>query len=208
MTWIASARLLAIVRYRQAGDLDRVLAALRRGGMEQLEVTLDTPGALAAIERASAAGAPAGAGTVRTPDDVRAAVDAGAAFVVSPGLFEPVIEAAAALAVDVLPGALTPTEVARAAELGAVAVKLFPASLGGPRYVRSLRGPFPDVPLVPTGGIGVDDVAGYLEAGADCVGLGGELVGRSAPRDDRELERIAEAASAAIEAAEAARPPT
>lgn len=207
MTWIASARLLAIVRYREAGDLGGVLDAVRRGGIDLLEITLDTPGALATIERASGAGAVVGAGTVRTPDDVRAAADAGAAFLVSPGLFEPVIEAAREHAIDVLPGALTPTEVARAAELGAAAVKLFPASLGGPRYVRSLRGPFPDVPLVPTGGIGVGDVAAYLEVGAGCVGLGGELVGRSAPRDDRELERIAEAASAAVAAAAAAPTP-
>lgn len=200
MPWITSQRVLAIVRYREPGDLLEVLEALRLGGIGLLEVTLDTPGALPAIERAGA-GAAVGAGTVRTPDEVRAAADAGAAFVVSPGLFEPVVEAARDRGIDVVPGALTPTEVARAAELGAAAVKLFPASLGGPRYVRSLRGPFPDIPLVPTGGIGVDDVAAYLEAGADVVGLGGELVGRAPPHDREALGRIRAAAEAAVAAA-------
>jgi 2-dehydro-3-deoxyphosphogluconate aldolase / (4S)-4-hydroxy-2-oxoglutarate aldolase len=207
MGWDASARVLGIVRFRSGGRIDHVLDALSDGGIASLEVTLDTPGALEAIERSAGAGRVVGAGTVRSPEEVAAAAGAGSAFVVSPVVSETVIEAANARGVDVLPGAFTPTEVARAVELGATAVKLFPASLGGPRYVRSLRGPFPDVPLVPTGGIAVNDVAAYLDAGASCVGLGGELVGRVAPVSDDALDRIRAAAAVAVAAAAAAPPP-
>jgi 2-dehydro-3-deoxyphosphogluconate aldolase/(4S)-4-hydroxy-2-oxoglutarate aldolase len=194
---------LAIVRYRAACDLDSVLEALREGGITQLEVTLDTPGALDAVARERAAGRPVGVGTVVAADDVRAAAAAGAAFVVGPGVMPAMVSAAVELGVDAIPGALTPTEILGACELGATAVKLFPAPVGGPAYVRALRGPIPDVPFVPTGGIAVDDVRHYLDAGATCVGLGADLVGREPPRDADELELIAERAAKAVAAAEA-----
>jgi 2-dehydro-3-deoxyphosphogluconate aldolase / (4S)-4-hydroxy-2-oxoglutarate aldolase len=207
MAWDPAAKVLGIVRYRGGGDVKAVLASILEGGIGMLEVTLDTPGALTAIERFADAGAVIGAGTVLTPDDVAAAADAGAAFLVAPVVSDIVVSAARDRGVDVVPGALTPTEVARAAELGAAAVKLFPASLGGPRYLRSLRGPFPDVPLVPTGGVAVDEVPAYLAAGASCVGLGGELVGRTAPRDAAGFAEIRERAAAAVAAAAAAEAP-
>lgn len=203
MAWSGSARLLAIVRYRQECDLAAVFSALREGGIGQVEVTLDTPGALEVVRRERAAGRGVGVGTVLSADGVRAAAEAGAAFLVSPGVKPAIVEAAVGLGVDVIPGALTPTEILIACDLGAAAVKLFPAPVGGPAYVRALRGPIPDVPLVPTGGIAVEDARAYLDAGANCVGLGADLVGRTPPNTPRELDVVAERAAKAVAAAEA-----
>jgi 2-dehydro-3-deoxyphosphogluconate aldolase/(4S)-4-hydroxy-2-oxoglutarate aldolase len=203
MAWDGSAKVLAIVRYRVACDLAAVLAALREGGIAQLEVTFDTPGALDVVGRERAAGRAVGVGTVIGADDVRAAVTAGAAFVVGPAVMPPMLAAAVEAGIDAVPGAFTPTEILRARDLGAAAVKLFPAPVGGPAYVRALRGPIPDIPFVPTGGVVVDDVRAYLDAGATCVGLGADLVGREPPRDATELELIAERAAKAVAAAQA-----
>jgi 2-dehydro-3-deoxyphosphogluconate aldolase / (4S)-4-hydroxy-2-oxoglutarate aldolase len=198
--WDASARLLGIVRYRGAGDVDGALGALVRGGIDLVEVTLDTPGALDAVERGRRAGWSIGVGTVLEPDHVNRSVDAGAAFVVSPGVVTGVVERAIELGVDVVPGAFTPTEIIRAHTMGGSAVKLFPASLGGPSYLRALLRPFADVPLVPTGGISIEDVGAYLAAGAACVGLGTALVGERSPTNDTELGAISERAAAAVAA--------
>ena len=198
--WDTSARVLGIVRYRDAGDIDGALGALVRGGIRLVEVTMDTPGALDAVERGSRSGWSIGVGTILEPDQVDRSVDAGAAFVVSPGIVPGVIDRALALGVDVVPGAFTPTEVMRAHGMGVRAVKLFPASLGGPGYLRALLGPLPHVSLVPTGGITIRDVSGYLAAGATCVGLGGALAGESPPATEPELEAISERAAAAVAA--------
>jgi 2-dehydro-3-deoxyphosphogluconate aldolase/(4S)-4-hydroxy-2-oxoglutarate aldolase len=196
--WNASAKVLGIVRYRSAGDVEAAVEALVRGGIGAVEVTLDTPGALDAVERARRAGLSIGVGTVLEPDQVSRCVDAGAAFVVSPGTVNDVIERALALDIDVVPGAFTPTEIIRAHSSGAAAVKVFPASLGGTAYLRTLRGPLPDVPLVPTGGIGIEEVGDYLAAGAVCVGLGGALVGREPPANASEADAIAERTALAV----------
>jgi 2-dehydro-3-deoxyphosphogluconate aldolase/(4S)-4-hydroxy-2-oxoglutarate aldolase len=198
--WDASARLLGIVRYRGAGDVDGALEALVRGGIGLVEVTLDTPGALDTVERGRRAGWSIGVGTVLEPDDVDRSVDAGAAFVVSPGVVPGVVERALEMGVDVVPGAFTPTEIIRAHTMGGSAVKLFPASLGGPGYLRALLGPLADVPLVPTGGIVIQEVSAYLNAGAACVGLGGALAGERPPANDTELDAITERAAAAVAA--------
>ena len=198
--WDASARLLGIVRYRDAGDVEGALGALVRAGIGLVEVTLDTPGALDVVERGRRSGWSIGVGTVLERDQVDRSVDAGAAFVVSPGIVPDVIDRALALGVDVVPGAFTPTEVMRAHAMGVRAVKVFPASLGGPGYLRALRGPLPHVTLVPTGGIAIGDVAAYLSAGAACVGLGGALAGESPPATETELEAIGERAASAVAA--------
>jgi 2-dehydro-3-deoxyphosphogluconate aldolase/(4S)-4-hydroxy-2-oxoglutarate aldolase len=203
MAWDASARLLAIVRYREPCDLAAVLRAVREGGIDQLEVTLDTPGALDALEAERNAGRAVGVGTVVTADDVKLAVAAGAAFVVSPAVMPAMIGTAVDLGVDAIPGAFTPTEILQARDLGATAVKLFPAPVGGPAYVRALRGPIPDVRFVPTGGVAIDDVRAYLDAGANCVGLGRELVGRTPPADDAAIAAITERAARAVALASA-----
>jgi len=201
MAWDGSARLLAIVRFRTPCDLDAVVAAVREGGIDQVEITIDTPGVLDAVARARDAGAAIGVGTVTSAEAVRSSVDAGAAFVVSPAVVPEMLSAAVDLGIDAIPGAFTPTEILRARDAGAAAVKLFPAPVGGPEYVRALRGPMPDVPFVPTGGIGIDDARSYLDAGANCVGLGADLVGRTPPEGARDLEGIAERAAKAVASA-------
>jgi 2-dehydro-3-deoxyphosphogluconate aldolase / (4S)-4-hydroxy-2-oxoglutarate aldolase len=205
MTYFRANVVLAIVRFREPGDLDGTLDALVEGGIRLLEITLDTPGALAAVERASSVGRSVGAGTVVTAEQVQACADAGAGFVVSPGLVLEVVEAAARLGIEAVPGVFTPTEVQQASSHGAQTVKLFPASLGGPDYLRALRGPFPTIRLVPTGGVGIDETSAYLAAGATAVGLGGALVGSAPPASQADLDAIAARASRAVEIAAGAR---
>jgi 2-dehydro-3-deoxyphosphogluconate aldolase / (4S)-4-hydroxy-2-oxoglutarate aldolase len=194
-------RVLAIVRYREPCDLGAVVDALRAGGIRSIEVTADTPGALDEVGRARREGAPIGAGTIRTVEQARAFADAGADFLVSPGLVPEIVRDGLERGVSTIPGVLSPTEILAAIAAGANVVKLFPASLGGPGYLASLRGPFPDVRFVPTGGIAIADVPTWLEAGAVCVGLGSSLVGGAAPRARADLDRITAEARRAVELA-------
>src|SRR5215510_274907 len=196
--------LLAILRFRKPTSLGEIIGAIRRGGIGLVEVTMDTPGALEAVAAAAGSGAPIGAGTIGSVRDARAFGEAGAAFLVSPGVKVDVVRAAVELGVPAVPGALSPTEIATAVDAGAEAVKLFPAGLGGPDYLRALRGPFSRVAFVPTGGIGLGDVETWLDAGAACVGLGGALVGSAPPSSDRELEALSERARDVTERATAA----
>ncbi|MGY1739015.1 bifunctional 4-hydroxy-2-oxoglutarate aldolase/2-dehydro-3-deoxy-phosphogluconate aldolase [Geodermatophilus sp. SYSU D00684] len=195
--------LVAILRGRSGERLAAACEVLLDAGVRCLEVTMNTPGALDVVGRLAAdagAGTEIGVGTVRRPEEVDRAADAGAVFVVAPNTDEAVGRRAAERGLAWYPGALTPTEIARAWELGATAVKVFPAgSAGGPRYLREVRGPLDDVPLVPTGGVGVEDVPGYLQAGALAVGMGGPLLGR-ALEDDAELAGLADRARAALDA--------
>jgi 2-dehydro-3-deoxyphosphogluconate aldolase/(4S)-4-hydroxy-2-oxoglutarate aldolase len=186
--------LLGIVRFHSGGDIAGVVDALLRGGIDLVEVTLDTPGALEAIE---GAGGTVGAGTVVTGEQVRAAAAAGARFVVSPGFVPEVVETALELGIEPVPGVYTATEVLAARAAGARVLKLFPVSIGGPGYVRALRGPFPEIPFVATGGVKPDEVGLYFDAGATVVALGSQVVGRTAPTSDAELEQITARAAAA-----------
>lgn len=194
-------RVLAILRYREPCDLGAVVVALRAGGIRSIEVTADTPGALDEVGRARGEGAPIGAGTIRSVEEARAFADAGASFLVSPGLAPEIVREGLERGVPAIPGVLSPTEITAAVAAGADVVKLFPASLGGPGYLAALRGPFPDVRFVPTGGIRVPDVPTWLEAGAVCVGLGGSLVGGSPPRTRADLDTITADARRAVELA-------
>ena len=117
----------------------------------------------------------------------------------SPGTDPDVVRTAVDLGVPAVPGALSPTEITAALAAGATAVKLFPAGLGGPAYLRALRGPFPDVPFVPTGGIELEDVRGWLDAGAACVGLGSALVSAAPARTEREFGELTDRARRAVE---------
>ncbi|HYJ61114.1 MAG TPA: bifunctional 4-hydroxy-2-oxoglutarate aldolase/2-dehydro-3-deoxy-phosphogluconate aldolase [Actinomycetota bacterium] len=199
MSVLGAGRVMAIIRYRDTVDLPAVADELTSAGIPLVEITLDTPGALPAIRRLADEGMSIGAGTVRTADEARAAAGAGAAFVVTPGLVPAVLGAAASAGVVAIPGVLTPTELLTATDAGAAAVKIFPVgAVGGPAYIRALRGPFGDVDLVPTGGIAVDEVGDYLEAGAACVGLGSALVGAAGPTSPDELAAIGRRAAAAM----------
>ncbi|MDQ7903225.1 bifunctional 4-hydroxy-2-oxoglutarate aldolase/2-dehydro-3-deoxy-phosphogluconate aldolase [Phytohabitans sp. ZYX-F-186] len=172
-------RLVAIVRGRDADAATRSVVALVEAGVPLVEVSLTTVGAEAVIERARAELGPEvalGAGTVCTAVDAMRAAEAGATFVVTPG-YGPGVDEATRLGLPALVGALSPTEVIAATGAGATAVKLFPASVGGPAYLKALRDPFPDVSFVPVGGVDAELARGYLAAGAIAVGVGSPLLG-------------------------------
>jgi 2-dehydro-3-deoxyphosphogluconate aldolase/(4S)-4-hydroxy-2-oxoglutarate aldolase len=192
---------VAIVRGRRAEHLDAVLDVLVEAGIRSLEITLNTPGALEGIRRAIArfgTETTVGAGTVRTVADVEDAVAAGARFLVSPHTDPALTARARELGVAYLPGAFTATEIVSAWNAGAAAVKLFPARLGGPRYLRDLREPLPDVPIVPTGGVSADNVAEWFAAGAVAVGVGGTLLGDAL--DGGDLSALAERTAELVKA--------
>jgi 2-dehydro-3-deoxyphosphogluconate aldolase/(4S)-4-hydroxy-2-oxoglutarate aldolase len=172
-------RLVAIVRGRDADAATRSVVALVEAGVPLVEVSLTTAGAESVIERATAELGPEvalGAGTVCTAVDAMRAAEAGASFVVTPG-YGPGVDEATRLGLPALVGALSPTEVISATGAGATAIKLFPASVGGPQYLKALRDPFPDVPFVPVGGVDAELARGYLAAGAIAVGVGSPLLG-------------------------------
>jgi Entner-Doudoroff aldolase len=175
------ARVLAILRRADIGEvvLD-LFEQLHTAGVRAVEVTLDRPEAPDALRRLVEHAPPdtiVGAGTVLTTDQVDAVADAGGSFVVCPHVDPRLIERGLARDVPVVPGVSTATELVAARAAGAEVLKLFPAGPLGIPYLRSLLGPFRDAAFVPTGGIAVDDVPAWLEAGAICVGLGGALVG-------------------------------
>jgi 2-dehydro-3-deoxyphosphogluconate aldolase/(4S)-4-hydroxy-2-oxoglutarate aldolase len=181
---LASDRVAAVVRGRRVADPARLAAALAAEGVRCVEFTFTIPGVLDVIAAAaSAEGAVVGAGTVLTADDARAAIEAGARFIVAPGLALDIVEPCRAAGIPFFLGALTPTEVMKAVAAGSAAVKLFPAGLGGPRYLKDLRGPYPQVSFVPSGGITPDNAPEFLAAGAIAVFAGSDLVPRSAVED-------------------------
>jgi 2-dehydro-3-deoxyphosphogluconate aldolase / (4S)-4-hydroxy-2-oxoglutarate aldolase len=176
---LAEQRLLAIVRGPDKARLLDCLRVLAAEGVLLVEVSLTSPGAIDVLTAAAAELGDVlvlGAGTVRTEQQVLDVRAAGASFVVTPGAGAGA-DAAYRTGLPVLAGALTPSEVWAAHERGAAAVKLFPASLGGPAYLRALRDPFPEVPLVPVGGVDAEAAAAYLAAGAIAVGVGSPLLG-------------------------------
>lgn len=172
---------IPVVRCDSADIAVRVTEVLIAAGLPVAEITFTVPNALDAIVRLAGKDALIGAGTVATAAQARDAIRAGAAFIVSPGLVPEVVDVAKAAGVTMISGALTPTEIMSAARAGADLIKIFPAhSLGGPAYIKALRGPFPDLPLVPTGGVDLENVAEFMRAGATAVGVGSELVSREA----------------------------
>jgi 2-dehydro-3-deoxyphosphogluconate aldolase / (4S)-4-hydroxy-2-oxoglutarate aldolase len=176
--------IIPVIRAPSADAAVAVAEALLQAGLTVAEITMTVPNAIDAIG-AVAKRFPGevlvGAGTVTDADTARRAVDAGAEFIVTPCLVPEVIDAANRADVAVLPGALSPSEVFDAFRLGGDMVKIFPAqSVGGAAYLRALRGPFPNIPLVPTGGVTLENVAEMFEAGAAAVGVGTELISKDA----------------------------
>jgi 2-dehydro-3-deoxyphosphogluconate aldolase/(4S)-4-hydroxy-2-oxoglutarate aldolase len=165
------------VRLGEDAPLLEACRAAKRGGLSILEITLTTPGALDAIRALSTEGdAVVGAGTVLTADDARAVADAGGRFAMSPVLDPTVVEEAHRHGLLAIPGAASPTEILAAHRTGARLVKVFPAGpLGGPDFLRKVRGPLPDIPLVPTSGPSVADFEDWVAAGAVAVGIGSEV---------------------------------
>lgn len=175
---LADAAVVAVLRAPDAKSAVRATEALVAGGVTGIEITYSTPDAVSAIreiDRRYGDQVVLGAGTVRTATQATDAVDAGARYVVTPGTTPDLARAVLATGVTTLLGAFTPSEVITVSEQGAHAVKVFPASLGGPAYLRALRAPFPELAFVPTGGVNPGNVGEWLKAGAVAVGAGGEL---------------------------------
>jgi 2-dehydro-3-deoxyphosphogluconate aldolase / (4S)-4-hydroxy-2-oxoglutarate aldolase len=176
LSTIVADRALVVVRAPEIPDAVALADSLARSGIRAVELTFTTPGVLGYLRTAATSTAVLGVGTVCTADQARAAIDGGAEFLVTPGVRADVATAAAASGVPVIMGALTPTEVMAAVDLGAAAVKIFPASVVGPRYFKDLRGPFPDVALIPSGGVNEGNAAEFIAHGAVAVTAGTGVV--------------------------------
>lgn len=180
-------RIVAIIRGITGEGLDSLVGTLVESGIRIMEVTVDTPGVYDKIQKIKdeyGDEVAVGAGTVLDSETARTAISAGAEFLVSPSLNVDVIKTAKRYGKAVFPGCMTPTEIVQAFEAGADVIKVFPASVVGPRYFRELSGPLGHIPLMPTGGVNLDNALAYVEAGAAAVGLGSALVGRGGRQVD------------------------
>lgn len=197
---------LGIIRANQIEGLIRTTQVLQEGGITCVEITMTTPGALRAIEEAASKkpGILMGAGTVLDAPTARQAILAGAEFLVTPTVEADVIEIAHRYGVVVISGAMTPTEILTAWEMGADMIKVFPASILGPGYLKAVHGPLPQIPLVPTGGITAENAGEFIRAGAALVCAGGWLVDKKAVAEGR-YEVITERARQLTESVEKAK---
>ncbi|MBI3829947.1 MAG: bifunctional 4-hydroxy-2-oxoglutarate aldolase/2-dehydro-3-deoxy-phosphogluconate aldolase [Planctomycetes bacterium] len=198
---------ILVVRADSEEDALAGVRAVVEGGIRAIEVTFTVPGApsvIHAIHREMGDSVLLGAGTVMHQEDAEDAVDAGATFLVAPNTDERVIGAAKRFGVPILPGAFTPSEVVRAWDLGADAVKIFPASLGGAAYIKALRAPLPHIPMVPTGGVDEKTVGDFVKAGAYAVGAGGSLFDTKKIKE-KKFKEMTETAARFVAALKAAR---
>jgi 2-dehydro-3-deoxyphosphogluconate aldolase / (4S)-4-hydroxy-2-oxoglutarate aldolase len=179
--------IIPVVRAASPEEALRAVDAVREGGVSILEITMTVPGALKVIEAVVeryGSDSVIGAGTVLDEPSARACISAGARFVVSPALDSSTIACCRRYSVAAIPGALTPTEVLQAWTAGADFVKVFPAgSVGGPGYIKALKAPFPQIELIPTGGVSMKTAADFIKAGACALGVGTDLVSLDALRD-------------------------
>lgn len=180
LTRINEIAVIPIVRTANAETALKAVEAVREGGIECIEITMTVPHALRALEAIADRYGDRlllGAGTVLDPETARACMLAGAQFFVAPNLSLKTVEMARRYSVPIFPGALTPTEVLAAWEAGADGIKVFPCSaVGGAKYIKALKAPFPHIDLIPTGGVNLETVADFLNAGSFAVGVGSELI--------------------------------
>ncbi|MCC7491897.1 MAG: bifunctional 4-hydroxy-2-oxoglutarate aldolase/2-dehydro-3-deoxy-phosphogluconate aldolase [Fimbriimonadaceae bacterium] len=181
---LVSGGVVPIIRVDSADTALRIADAILAGGIACLEVTLTTPGALQVIEevaRRHGRGFAIGAGTVLDPESARLAINAGASFIVSPNTRRKTLELCLRYGIISCPGALTPTEVVTAWEQGGDLIKVFPCgNLGGASYIKALKAPLPQIDLVPTGGVELDNVGSFIKAGATAVAVGASLMRQEA----------------------------
>ena len=181
--------IVPVVRTETAEGAIRAIEAIYRGGIRVAEITMTVPGALRALEKVADQFGDRiilGAGTVLDPETARSCMLAGAQFFVTPSLNLKTIAMAKRYSKVIMPGALTPTEVDTAWEAGGDAIKIFPCSaLGGAKYIKALRAPFPQIEMVPTGGVSLETAADFLRAGSCAVGVGGELIDSATIREGR-----------------------
>jgi len=197
-----------VVRASSAEEALRVVDAIREGGVPVLEITMTVPGAVQVIEeivKRHGNDVLVGAGTVLDPETARACILAGAQFVVSPALNLDTIEMCRRYSIGIVPGALTPTEVITAWQAGADVVKVFPCgAMGGASYLKSLKAPFPQVDLIPTGGVSLKTAADFIAAGAMALGVGADLVDTKAIKEGNP-SKVTEAARQYVEIVRQAR---
>lgn len=198
--------IVAIVRTETAEKAKKTVDAIVAGGIKTIEVTMSVPGALDIIKEMSAEckkdGVILGAGSVLDPETARAAILAGAEFIVSPNLNKEVVRLCNRYQIPSMPGVMSVNEAIEAMELGADIIKVFPAELFGPKVVKAFRAPLPQAPLMPTGGVSLDNVEEWFKAGAVALGVGGSL-SKGAKTDDYEL--VTNTAKAFVEKIKAAR---
>lgn len=203
---ISESGVIAIVRFDRSEELVEVARAVRAGGVRAIEFTMTTPNALDIIAQAVREFSDEvllGAGTVLDAETARAAILAGAEFIVAPTLNPRVIEVAHRYSKTVIPGAFTPTEILTAWECGADFVKVFPAEFGGPAYIKAVRAPLPQIRLIPVGGVSLETVGDFIRAGCAAVAVGSHLVKKSAiaARNFDELTELARQFVAAVKQA-------
>jgi 2-dehydro-3-deoxyphosphogluconate aldolase / (4S)-4-hydroxy-2-oxoglutarate aldolase len=189
LSFIKDVGIVPVIRTNSAESAVKAVDALYRGGILAAEITMTVPGAIRALEKVADAFGDRlvlGAGTVLDPETARACMLAGAQFFVTPNLRPSTIEMARRYSKVIMPGALTPTEVLTAWEAGADIVKIFPAgNVGGAKYIKALKGPFPHIEMIPTGGVNLETAGEFLKAGACAVAVGGELVDAKSIKEDR-----------------------
>src|ERR1700730_3309227 len=200
--------IVPVVRAATVEEATRAVEAICAGGIPVVEITMTVPNAVSVIREVAQQyrnKVLIGAGTVITAEQAESGLHAGAEFLVSPGLAASVLEVAKAAAKLAIPGALTPTELMTAQSHGARLIKIFPCgNVGGPKYLKSLKAPFPDALLIPTGGVNAANAAEFIAAGAFALGVGADLVDASALREGN-LEKITSAAQELVQAVTSAR---
>lgn len=203
---IIAGGVLPVVRAESRDEARKVIEAIVKGGISIIEITMTVPDAVSLIREVSGSeGLLIGAGTVMDPETARDCIDAGAKFIISPALNFETITYCNQEGIVVIPGALTPTEVVNAWNAGADFVKIFPAdSMGGAKYLRSLKAPLPHIRLIPTGGVIQETAADFIRAGAEAVGVGADLCDLKAIREGRP-EAITEGATKYLEIVQTAR---
>jgi 2-dehydro-3-deoxyphosphogluconate aldolase / (4S)-4-hydroxy-2-oxoglutarate aldolase len=200
--------IIPVVRAATTEEATMAVEAICAGGIPIVEITMTVPNAVSLIRSVAeqlASDVLIGAGTVTSPEQAELCIRAGAKFIVSPGISIPVLSVAQSFATLAIPGALTPTELMTALDHGAKLVKIFPCgNVGGPKYLKSLRGPFPHVALIPTGGVNAANAGEFIVAGAFAVGVGADLVDLSALRAGHR-EKVTQSARELVQAIVSAR---
>ncbi|MFD2655055.1 bifunctional 4-hydroxy-2-oxoglutarate aldolase/2-dehydro-3-deoxy-phosphogluconate aldolase [Gracilibacillus thailandensis] len=190
-------KLVAILRGVPPEHILDVAHALHQGGIRTLEITVDTPNVLDAIEQVSKEFDQEliiGAGTVLDPETARAAIMAGAQFIFSPTVDIDTIKLTKRYGIVSIPGAMTPTEILTAYENGADLIKVFPATVLGPTYIKDIKGPLPHIPLMPTGGVNLNNISAYFQGGAVAAGLGSSLVKKQRTYSKEDLQALTQRA--------------
>ncbi|MEC1451343.1 bifunctional 4-hydroxy-2-oxoglutarate aldolase/2-dehydro-3-deoxy-phosphogluconate aldolase [Bacillus haynesii] len=203
LSQIEEQKVIAIIRGYNPEEAVSIAGALKAGGIRLVEITLNSPQAIKAIEAVSEKFGDemlVGAGTVLDPESARAALLAGARFILSPTVNEETIKLTKRYGAVSIPGAFTPTEILTAYESGGDIIKVFPGTMG-PGYIKDIHGPLSHIPLLPTGGVGLENIHEFLQAGAVGVGIGGSLVRANKEVNDAFLEELSKKAKQFVEAA-------